>query len=103
MKTRTNSTLTVEWDGTGNDNRFQIDLYYCGSMCMEVSELLSLARFVDIVKWILDRYGVMGRAIYCEIISTEFYSITEFPYRSGNQSQHFRLIRVGTGRVEASC
>ncbi|CAN0190946.1 unnamed protein product [Pylaiella littoralis] len=31
------TTLTVEWDGTGNDNRFQIDLYYCGSMCMEDS------------------------------------------------------------------
>lgn len=29
-------TYTVEWTGTGSDNRFEIDLYYCGSFCMEV-------------------------------------------------------------------
>lgn len=29
-------TYTVEWTGGGNDNRFEIDLYYCGSVCMEV-------------------------------------------------------------------
>ncbi|CBN79382.1 EsV-1-163 [Ectocarpus siliculosus] len=26
---------TVEWTGTGSNNRYEIDLYYCGSMCME--------------------------------------------------------------------
>ncbi|CAM9309581.1 unnamed protein product, partial [Hapterophycus canaliculatus] len=30
-------TYTVEWTGTGSDNRFEIDLYYCGSMCTEDS------------------------------------------------------------------
>lgn len=30
-------TYTVEWDGTSEDNRFEIDLYYCGSYCMTVS------------------------------------------------------------------
>lgn len=35
----------MEWTGTGADNRFEIDLYYCGSMCMEVSlELIVLTR-----------------------------------------------------------
>lgn len=28
-------TYTVEWTGT-SDDRFEIDLYYCGSFCMEV-------------------------------------------------------------------
>lgn len=28
------STYTVEWEGTG-ESRFEIDLYYCGSFCME--------------------------------------------------------------------
>ncbi|CAM9957922.1 unnamed protein product [Ectocarpus fasciculatus] len=28
-------TYTVEWTGTSSNNRFEIDLYYCGSMCME--------------------------------------------------------------------
>eukprot|EP00904_Undaria_pinnatifida_P003644 jgi/Undpi1/13280/HiC_scaffold_8.g02942.m1 len=28
-------TYTVEWTGTGSDNRYEIDLYYCGSYCME--------------------------------------------------------------------
>lgn len=32
-------TYTVEWTGTGADSRFEIDLYYCGSMCMEVSSI----------------------------------------------------------------
>lgn len=32
------STYTVEWTGTGSDERFEIDLYYCGSFCMEVCE-----------------------------------------------------------------
>lgn len=31
------STYTVEWDGTSSNNRFEIDLYYCGSYCMSVS------------------------------------------------------------------
>lgn len=26
----------MEWTGTGSDNRYEIDLYYCGSYCMEV-------------------------------------------------------------------
>lgn len=29
------STYTVEWTGA-DSGRFEIDLYYCGSMCMEV-------------------------------------------------------------------
>lgn len=33
-------TYTVEWTGGGNDNRFEIDLYYCGSVCLEVRSLL---------------------------------------------------------------
>jgi len=28
-------TYTVEWTGGGTDNRFEIDLYYCGSVCLE--------------------------------------------------------------------
>eukprot|EP00752_Nemacystus_decipiens_P014647 g13044.t1 len=28
-------TYTVEWTGTSSNNRFEIDLYYCGSLCME--------------------------------------------------------------------
>ncbi|CAM9888516.1 unnamed protein product, partial [Laminaria digitata] len=28
-------TYTVEWEGTSENNRFEIDLYYCGSYCME--------------------------------------------------------------------
>lgn len=30
------STYTVEWEGTGDDTRVEIDLYYCGSFCTEV-------------------------------------------------------------------
>ena len=30
-----NSVYTVAWDGTG-ESRFDIDLYYCGSFCLEV-------------------------------------------------------------------
>lgn len=26
----------MEWEGTSENNRFEIDLYYCGSYCMEV-------------------------------------------------------------------
>lgn len=33
--TKSNRTYTVEWTGT-TDGRFEIDLYMCGSMCMEV-------------------------------------------------------------------
>lgn len=29
-------TYTVEWTGTGANERFEIDLYYCGSNCSEV-------------------------------------------------------------------
>ncbi len=29
-------TYTVEWTGASDDARFEIDLYYCNSMCMEV-------------------------------------------------------------------
>lgn len=29
------STYTVEWTGTGANERFEIDLYYCGSTCTE--------------------------------------------------------------------
>eukprot|EP00752_Nemacystus_decipiens_P014646 g13043.t1 len=28
-------TYTVEWTGTSSDNRFEIDLFYCGSYCVE--------------------------------------------------------------------
>ncbi|CAM9846776.1 unnamed protein product, partial [Hapterophycus canaliculatus] len=31
-------TYTVEWTGGSANNRFEIDLYYCGSVCTEVSE-----------------------------------------------------------------
>lgn len=30
-------TYTVEWTGTSANNRFDIDLYYCGSYCVTVS------------------------------------------------------------------
>ena len=30
-------TFTVEWDGSGENNRFEIDLYHCGSLCAEES------------------------------------------------------------------
>lgn len=33
-------TYTVEWTGTSSDNTFEIDLYYCGSMCSDVSKTI---------------------------------------------------------------
>lgn len=33
----THRTYTIEWTGTSAGNRFEIDLYHCGSICMEVS------------------------------------------------------------------
>ncbi|CAM9529614.1 unnamed protein product, partial [Pylaiella littoralis] len=30
-------TFTVEWENSGVNSRFEIDLYHCGSMCMENS------------------------------------------------------------------
>ncbi|CAM9576992.1 unnamed protein product [Sphacelaria rigidula] len=32
---KADSTYTVEWEGTGDDTRVEIDLYYCGSFCTE--------------------------------------------------------------------
>lgn len=31
------STYTIEWTGTSGSDRYELDLYYCGSYCQEVS------------------------------------------------------------------
>lgn len=39
-------TYTVEWTGTGTDHRVEIDLYYCGSFCLEVGVTPSVGQLV---------------------------------------------------------